>query len=104
MSLTLEAAPRSQSQLRTRTLTQADRALLAAFPTRVSPTSAYARFHGAVNALSERTLDLLLTHEPGRNEAIIAADDAGIVGVARYPRDAEAISVAEIAVIVADDR
>jgi ribosomal protein S18 acetylase RimI-like enzyme len=104
MSLDLVTAPRSQKQMRTRTLTPADRALLAAFPARVSSASAYTRFHGAVNALSDKMLDSLLRYEPGCNEAIIAEDEAGIAGIARYARDLEASSIAEIAVIVADDR
>lgn len=92
-----------QPSLRTRALTTADRELLATFPQRVSSATAIARFHGAVNALTDKALDRLLDLEPGRQEAVIAEDEAGIAAVARYVRDPSAPSIADIAVIVADD-
>ena len=86
-----------------RELRPQDRAALAAFPQRVSSESAMARFHGALAVLTDRTLDQLLDLEPGRHEAYIGLDDRGIVGVARYVRDDDEPTVAEVAILVADE-
>lgn len=85
-------------------LESSDREVLRAFADRVSSESARARFHGALSTLTDRALDRLLDLEPGRREAVIAEDDLGIAGVARYAQDDEHPLVAEVAVIVADDR
>jgi hypothetical protein len=69
----------------------------------VSAVSAFARFHGAVNTLTDRALDRLLDLEPGRHEAVIAEDETGIVAVARYVRDPDQPTVADFAVLVADE-
>ena len=85
-------------------LESSDRELLRAFADRVSSESTRARFHGALSTLTDRALDRLLDLEPGRREAVIAEDDIGIAGVARFAQDVDHPSVAEVAVIVADDR
>ena len=82
----------------------ADRAALAKLPGRVSPQSAIGRFHGALNRLTDPLLDRLLDLEPGRHEALVAAGELGIAGVARFIRDEDALSTAEVAIILADDR
>ena len=61
------------------------------------------RFHGAVTTLTDRTLDLLLDLEAGQREAIIAVDDVGIAGVARYARSQTDPSSADVAILVADE-
>ena len=85
--------------IKIRMLTSGDRTSLAALPERVTLASSYARFHGGLSALSERTLDALLDLEVGRREAVIAEDGKGIVGVARYARNASEPATAEIAVL-----
>jgi hypothetical protein len=50
------------------------------------------------------TIHRLLDTEPGRHEALVAADELGIAGVARFVRDEDALSTAEVAIIIADDR
>ena len=87
-----------------RPLPAADRAALAKLPGHVSPQSAIGRFHGALNRLTDPLLDRLLDLEPGRHEALVAADELGIAGVARLIRDEDASSTAEVAIIIADDR
>ena len=86
-----------------RPLTAADRAALAKLPGRVSPQSAIGWFHGALNRPTDLLLDRLLDTEPGRHEALVAADELGIAGVARFIRDEDASSTAEVAIIIADD-
>jgi hypothetical protein len=83
-------------------LTAASRASLAKMPGRVSPQSAIKRFHGALNRLTD-PLDRLLGLEPGRHEALVAADELGIAGAARFIRDEDASSTAEVAIIITDD-
>lgn len=87
---------------RIRMLTSDDRAALAALPTRVSPRSSYARFHGVVRVLTTPVLNRLLDLEQGRHEAVIAETDEGIVAVARYVRDTPTSAEAEVAILVAD--
>ena len=87
-----------------RPLKAADRAALAKLPGRVSPQSAIGWFHGALNRPTDPLLDRLLDTEPGRHEALVAADELGIAGVARFVRDEDALSTAEVAIIIADDR
>lgn len=87
---------------RIRMLTPDDRAALAALPTRVSPDTSYARFHGFVRALTTPVLNRLLDLEQGRHEAVIAETDEGIVAVARYVRDTPTSADAEAAIVVAD--
>ena len=84
-------------------LTAADRAALARLPGRVSPQSAIGSFHGPLNRLTDPLLDPLLDTEPGRHEALLAADELGIAGVARLIRDEDTSSTAEVAIIIADD-
>jgi hypothetical protein len=72
-----------------RPLAAADRGDLAELPERVSPQSAISRFHGALSPLSEPFLDQLLDLREGQREAVIGLDGRGIVGVARFARDAE---------------
>ena len=86
-----------------RPLTAADRAALAKLPGRVSPQSAIGWFHGVLNRLTDLLLDRLLDTEPGRHEALVAADELGIAGVARFIRDEDASSTAEVAIVIADD-
>ena len=93
----------SPDGLTIRPLTAADRAALAKLPGRVSPQSAIGRFHGALNRLTDPLLDRLLDTEPGRREALVAADELGIAGVARFIQDEDASSTAEVAIINADD-
>jgi hypothetical protein len=87
-----------------RPLKAADRAALAKLPGRVSPHSAIEWFHGALNRPTDLLLDRLLDTEPGRHEALVAAGELGIAGVARFIRDEDALSAAEVAIIIADDR
>jgi len=86
-----------------RPLAAADRFALAKLPDRVSSRSAIARFHGAVTSLSEPLLDHLLDLEAGQREAVVAIDERGIVGVARYARDSADSDTAEVAILVADE-
>ena len=65
--------------------------------------SAIGRFHGALNRLTDPFLHRLLATQPGRHEALVAADGLGIAGVARFIRDEDASSTAEVAIIIADD-
>jgi hypothetical protein len=48
-------------------------------------------------------LDRLLDLEPERHEALVAADELGISGAARFIRHEDASSTPEVAIIVADD-
>jgi hypothetical protein len=66
--------------LTTGPLTAADQAALARLPDGVSPQSAIGRFHGALNRLTDPLLD-----------------------AARFTRDEDASSTAEVAIIIADD-
>jgi GNAT superfamily N-acetyltransferase len=93
----------SSDALRIRLLSVDDRAALAALPKRISPESAISRFHGGVTMLTDRTLDQLLDIEIGRHEAVIAVDDRGIAGVARYVRDEFDPTAAEVAILIADE-
>ena len=93
----------SPDGLTIRPLTAADRAALAKLPDRVSPQSAIGRFHGALNRLTDLLLDRLLETEPWRHEALVAADELGIAGAARFIRHDDASSTAEVAIIIADD-
>jgi len=86
-----------------RPLTAADRASLAKTPGCGSPQSAIRRFHGALNRLTDLLLDRLLDLEPWPHEALVAADELGIAGAARFIRDEDASSTAEVAIIIADD-
>jgi len=86
-----------------RPLAAADRSALAKLPDRVSSNSAIARFHGAISSLSEPLLDHLLNLEAGQREAVVAIDERGIVGVARYARDSADSDTAEVAILVADE-
>jgi len=92
-----------EPRLTIRMLTPDDRTSLAALPERVSFTSSYARFHATLSTLSATTLDALLDLEVGRREAVIAEDEKGIIGVARYARNASEPETAEIAVLVIDE-
>ncbi len=94
----------SPDGLTTGPLTAADRAALARLPGRVSPHSAIGRFHGALNRPTNPSLDSLLDTEPGRHEALLAAHELGIAGVAWLIQDEDASSTAEDAIIIADDR
>jgi RimJ/RimL family protein N-acetyltransferase len=53
--------------------------------------------------LTEKTLDVLLDLEVGRHEAVVAEDDKGICGVARYVRDRPESTTAEVAIVIADE-
>ena len=89
--------------LLTRSLTEADRDLLAALASRVSPQSMISRFHGAVSSLPPSLLDRLLDLAPGQREALIALDDQVVVAVVRYARDTHDGDTAEVAALVADE-
>ena len=93
----------SSDAVRIRPLSGGDRAALAELPKRISAESAISRFHGGVTMLTDRTLDRLLNIEVGRHEALIAVDDRGIAGVARYARDETDPTTAEVAILVADE-
>lgn len=93
----------SPEGLTIRPLAAADRSALAKLPDRVSAPSAIARFHGAVSSLSEPLLDHLLNLEAGQREAVVAVDETGIAGVARYARDSAGSDTAEVAILVADE-
>ena len=53
--------------------------------------------------LTDKTLDLLLDLVDGQREAMIAVDDRGIAGVARFARDDLDPATAEVAILVADE-
>ena len=89
--------------LLTRSLTEADRGLLAALASRVSPQSMMSRFHGAVGSLTPSLLDRMLDLAPGQREALIALDDQVVVAVVRYARDTQEGDTAEVAALVADE-
>src|SRR5919106_2381815 len=89
--------------LLTRSLTEADRDLLAALASRVSPQSMISRFQGAVASVQPSLLDRLLDLAPGQREALIALDDQGVVAVVRYARDTQEGDTAEVAALVADE-
>ena len=93
----------SPDGLTIRPLTAADRAALARLPDRVSPQSAIGRFHVALKRLTDPLLDRLLDLEPERHEAPVASDELGIAGAARFIRDEDASSTAEVAIIITDD-
>jgi RimJ/RimL family protein N-acetyltransferase len=93
----------SPEGLTIRPLAAADRSALAKLPDRISRQSAIARFHGAISSLSEPLLDHLLNLEAGQREAVVAIDERGIVGVARYARDSADSDTAEVAILVADE-
>ena len=93
----------SPEGLTIRPLEAADRSALAKLPDRVSTQSAIARFHGAVTSLGEPLLDHLLNLEAGQREAVVAIDERGIAGVARYARDSADSDIAEVAILVADE-
>jgi hypothetical protein len=78
----------------------ADQGSLAELPDRVSSQSAISGIHGAVSRLSEPFPGHLLDLHEGQCEAVIALDGRGIVGVARFLRDAEDADTAEVAVLV----
>ena len=65
--------------------------------------SAIGRFRGALIRLTDPLLHRLLDTQPGRHEALVAADELGIADVARFIRDEDASSTAEVAIIIADD-
>ena len=93
----------SSDAVRIRPLSGGDRAALAELPKRISAESAISRFHRGVTMLTNRTFDRLLDIEVGRHEAVIAVDDRGISGVARYARDETDPTTAEVAILVADE-
>jgi acetyltransferase len=86
-----------------RSLTEADRDLLAALASRVSPQSMISRFHGAVASVTPLLLDRLLDLAPGQREALIALDDQEVVAVVRYARDTQDGDTADVAALVADE-
>jgi len=93
----------STEQLTIRPLTVGDRGALARLPERVSRQSAIARFHAGVRVLTDDLLDRLVDLESGRHEAIVAIDGRGVAGIARYVRDVDDESRAEVAVLVVDE-
>ena len=60
-------------------------------------------FRGPLNRLTDLSLDRLPDTEPVRPEALAAAGELGIAGVARLIRDENAPSAAEVAIVIADD-
>src|ERR1700733_15686158 len=86
-----------------RPMTPADRPAPADFPNRVSAGSAIFRFLGSVTMLTNKAQDLLLDLVDGQREAIMAVDDRGIAGVARFARDDLDPAIAEVAILVGDE-
>jgi RimJ/RimL family protein N-acetyltransferase len=100
---TLGSSNYSQPTPPIRPLSIADRAALRDFPNRVSEESAFARFHAGLTMLTDKTLDMLLDLKVGQHEAVIAEDEQGIAGVARYARDQAGSTTAEVAILIADE-
>ena len=98
-------ALRDGSRIRIRQGHRSDRKLLLRGFERLSPESRYRRFLAPMPELSEATVRYLTEIDHHDHEAIIALDEAtgeGI-GVARYVRDRDRPTVAEVAVTVIDD-
>jgi RimJ/RimL family protein N-acetyltransferase len=94
---------RDGSAAEVRPVTPDDRRLIAEGFERLSPESRYRRFFTPVSRLSERQLDYLTDVDHRDHEALVAVDPASgdAVAVARYVRTRP--SVAEPAIVVADD-
>src|SRR5579859_2903290 len=94
---------REGSHIDIRPISPEDRTALREGFERLSPESRYRRFFGPMPELSERDLDYLTQIDHHDHEALVATEpntDTG-VGVARYVRTAA--TVAEPAIVVADD-
>jgi nucleotide-binding universal stress UspA family protein/RimJ/RimL family protein N-acetyltransferase len=91
------------SRVLVRPIVPEDREALAAGFERLSPESRYRRFFAPVARLRERELDYLTQVDHHDHEALVAIDDAtgDLVGVARFVRTEP--TVAEPAIVVADD-
>lgn len=72
---------------------------------RLSPESRYRRFFAPMHELSAEQLAYLTEVDHRDHEALVALDESGSqgLGVARYVRDAEDRTIAEVAVTVVDD-
>jgi RimJ/RimL family protein N-acetyltransferase len=98
---------RDGRRVRIRPVIPGDETLVAAGLARLSPRSRFYRFHRPVDCLSPEELSLL-TATDGRNHVAwgaIALDEPGMpgVGIARYVRDLDEPTRAEVAVTVVDD-
>src|SRR5258708_33840742 len=88
-------------RLRLRLLQPGDAELLTRFFWRLSRETVYRRFFSPITLPNETLLKRLVDVDHCEREALIALDDQGIVGVARYgtgPGESH-----DIAVVVADD-
>ncbi len=88
-------------RLRLRLLQPGDAELLTRFFWRLSRETVYSRFFSPITLPNETLLKRLVDVDHCEREALIALDDQGIVGVARYgtgPGESH-----DIAVVVADD-
>jgi len=99
------AVLRDGSRVRIRQSRSSDRELLLRGFERLSPESRYRRFLVATPELTGKALDYLVEIDHHDHEAILALDEntGEGVGIARYVRDPEHPSVAEVAVTVIDD-
>jgi RimJ/RimL family protein N-acetyltransferase len=93
-------------QVHVRPIRSADKLLLADGLARLSPQSRFRRFHGAKPRLTARELRYL-TEVDGVDHQALVATKAGepdlIVATARYVRDAQDPTVADVAVVVGDE-
>lgn len=84
-----------------RLLQPGDSELIRAFFWRLSTETVYRRFLSPVTTLNDALLERLVDIDHCDREALIALDDRGIVGVARY--GATHGSTHDVAVVVADE-
>ena len=70
---------------------------------RLSPRTVYLRFFAPIQRPSEKTLRFLAGVDHDGREALAAVVDGEIIGVARYDRDKDDPTRAEVAVVVQDD-
>ena len=83
-----------------RLLEPGDANLLRRFYLRLSKESVYRRFMAPIKAPSNALVERLVDIDHCNREALIALDERGIVGVARYGADG---ATHDVAVVVADD-
>jgi RimJ/RimL family protein N-acetyltransferase len=87
-----------------RPIDRGDKKLLARGLAELSPESAYRRFMTSTPKLTDRQLEHLTAVDHDHQEALLAIDPGSgeLIGVARYARDDDDPSRAEIALVVAD--
>jgi GNAT superfamily N-acetyltransferase len=92
----------SDSAFQLRALTRADVAHMAELFNRLSPRSRYLRYQAPVRRLTARSLRDFADIDHEDREAVGAFESGVLVGAARYVRDADEPTRAEISIEVAD--